>query len=774
MSNLEETNENNGISWPGQTMGIAKLGDRRDKVLDLALALDNYQIALNNEPTKGAPAFTSAERVVMLQKNRNDIQSHIQLLEQDNTALINAQSLQASTNSTFSSFDSNIDSALNSNNFQLMNEKVTKIVCYISNSGYHKDYISAVTLVTSPDDTEGDHPLGNQFNNTDRKQIYQLSSNDFLVGIDRISSSDASNKTLALVFYTSNNGSQGKVFPVGYKITKQQQSRHKEISMLKNNDTRGLVKADYDGCKRIAESQGLAMLSIENLGDQQKAYQTLSNNNQRYALVGARRMTKAPLYGDPDSMTLNGWKWDNGHSMSSKYWCPNEPNNWRHRTNDPFPKHGESRVEFIRRGDGGCMNDINYYSQRHCLVEKKVDNHKTQSVLAKPEFSIVGIDSLVNLEVREALQYVINTSSKDNLSEMKEYLSTLKDNYANSIIKDEDTISSNRKQIEMLKGLIKDIDSELAILNKLNDSMQDGFGNMNQIGNKFNNFISNIFSNIFSNNKNHIQEGMGNGHRDERWVDGTNELIEITKASLNEEMIATDRIEYEEERNYALELIAQKDNVLSNVLMDYMVNNTKGSNAEKVYEELNQENTDKLRQIKMNDYNTKTYAEYSNILKFVVLLITIMVPFLLMAKYEIINPNISKIIVVVLSFLGFIGVLYRMYRVSRKDNKDFDKDRIPYETNRKVKDRKLKVKLGDVGTGLTCIGEQCCTDGMAYDYDQNRCLTENLDDDLLESLNEYSKISEPFISSNADLVSFKTKILTDSLNNSSADKMFEQ
>ena len=115
-----------------------------------------------------------------------------------------------------------------------------------------------------------------------------------------------------------------------------------------------------------------------------------------------------------------------------------------------------------------------------------------------------------------------------------------------------------------------------------------------------------------------------------------------------------------------------------------------------------------------------------------------------------------------------------MYRVSRKDNKDFDKDRIPYETNRKVKDRKLKVKLGDVGTGLTCIGEQCCTDGMAYDYDQNRCLTENLDDDLLESLNEYSKISEPFISSNADLVSFKTKILTDSLNNSSADKMFEQ
>ena len=139
-----------------------------------------------------------------------------------------------------------------------------------------------------------------------------------------------------------------------------------------------------------------------------------------------------------------------------------------------------------------------------------------------------------------------------------------------------------------------------------------------------------------------------------------------------------------------------------------------------------------------------------------------------------------------------------MYRISKKDNKDFDKDMIPYDrkTAELMKEGKLKKKSGGGlgGFGITCIGEQCCTDGMLYDSTQNRCYatsenfgnffensinaknqveSEIIDNDLHESAKEFSFIKEPFLTSSADLASFKTKALVDSLNNSSADKMMK-
>ena len=94
-------------------------------------------------------------------------------------------------------------------------------------------------------------------------------------------------------------------------------------------------------------------------------------------------------------------------------------------------------------------------------------------------------------------------------------------------------------------------------------------------------------------------------------------LFRDTRQSVNDELGLQIELEYEENRNYMLELLAQKDQVLGNVLMDYMINDTEGSNAEQLYEIMNQENNDKLRKIKINDYYSKTYVEYSHILKII-------------------------------------------------------------------------------------------------------------------------------------------------------------
>lgn len=288
-----------------------------------------------------------------------------------------------------------------------------------------------------------------------------------------------------------------------------------------------------------------------------------------------------------------------------------------------------------------------------------------------------------------------------------------------------------------------------------------------------------------------MKEGNRNLHSP--FYDKVQRLLGETKQSVNMELAETDALEYTEERNYMLELISQKDNVLSNVLTDYIVNDTEGSNAEQVYEDLNQANNDKLRRIKMNDYTSKTYVEYSNILKFIVLLILIMIPILLLAKKGFIDSKLSMTIILVMSFFGFLYILHRLKVLYMKDNKDFGKYRIPFDPTKITGFKKKPSFTNNLGLGLTCVGEACCTDGMKYDNTKNRCLTEaenfenffdtannyeNENDTIVAGNNlhemsrEYTYIKEPFLSSDADLASLKTRALVESLNNSTANKMF--
>ena len=64
-----------------------------------------------------------------------------------------------------------------------------------------------------------------------------------------------------------------------------------------------------------------------------------------------------------------------------------------------------------------------------------------------------------------------------------------------------------------------------------------------------------------------------------------------------------------------------------------------------------------------------------------------------------------------------------------RDNINYDKIRIPYDRNaaQLEKDGTLIRKKNPLTSlTLTCVGQDCCDDGMLYDYAKNRCLmTEN-------------------------------------------------
>ena len=123
----------------------------------------------------------------------------------------------------------------------------------------------------------------------------------------------------------------------------------------------------------------------------------------------------------------------------------------------------------------------------------------------------------------------------------------------------------------------------------------------------------------------------------------------------------------------------------------------------------------------------KTYVEYSHILKTIILLVGIMIPFLILTKYDLLDKNISLTVVIIISFLGILYVLYRLYLLYMKDNINFDKDRIPYDRQAAelMKEGRIKQKAGIRGLGITCIGEQCCSDGMIYDSTKHQCFPMN-------------------------------------------------
>ena len=244
------------------------------------------------------------------------------------------------------------------------------------------------------------------------------------------------------------------------------------------------------------------------------------------------------------------------------------------------------------------------------------------------------------------------------------------------------------------------------------------------------------------------------------------------------------------------EFLAQRDTIMNNVLMDYMINNKEGSNIEQVYGKLNQEKNDKLRKTKIAAYYTKSFKEYIYLLKIVIFLIVLMIPILIFKRLEILDKSLTLLLVVTIITLGFLYISYRLYILYMRDSKDFDKFKIPFTrteaANLKSKGSRYSKDSPLKSLGITCIGEECCDASMVYDKLRDKCVaTENFGNyfENAQELNNQQKniIKEnnshedesnfAFLGGNANVIeNFRTKegikrdILLDSLKNSSITK----
>jgi uncharacterized membrane protein (DUF485 family) len=176
-------------------------------------------------------------------------------------------------------------------------------------------------------------------------------------------------------------------------------------------------------------------------------------------------------------------------------------------------------------------------------------------------------------------------------------------------------------------------------------------------------------------------------------------------------------------------LLAQKDTVASNILMDYMYKNEKGTNVQTVMDRVEQLNTDKKRKLEITTYYNKSREKYINILKVIVIACIIIVPLVIANKNNMLSNSIFMFLTVAIIFFTIIFIFSSLVDIYKRDNVEFDKYNIPYNREGVLLEKEgtlTRKKNPLTSLTLTCVGQDCCDGEMVYDKAKNKCIaTEN-------------------------------------------------
>lgn len=302
--------------------------------------------------------------------------------------------------------------------------------------------------------------------------------------------------------------------------------------------------------------------------------------------------------------------------------------------------------------------------------------------------------------------------------------------------------------------------------------------------------FNNIFNNIMTSS---FKEGLTNSDTQENLL---TKIISNISEFVNNNVQGVNKAIDIRKKFTDTELLMQDDNIMSNMLMDYLINEDEGTNVEKVYNKLNQEAHDKVRKIQINNYQTKLYKEYIFMLKIIIFVSLLIVPLLLLNKLELLSYSITIVIIIVLITLTALFIGHRIILLNSRDSINYDKFRMNFDRE----NAELLKKTGALyskksllsSLNLTCIGDDCCDVSMSYDNLRNKCILNENFNNIFEEItnvnrNNPNKINvihqndlhenkanfsnyEGFITGDKDTEKAKTELFINSLNKTTKDK----
>jgi hypothetical protein len=527
---------------------------------------------------------------------------------------------------------------------------------------------------------------------------------------------------------------------ISFYTNKNPEGAPPKVTIPASSENKATQKKKYyvDGTRRTwlqhkanAESQGAELACFENSAEISKMLGQLGNarfqNGGSFyiglyhpnALIPNNNKGGGQPYNVPANRNST-WKWVDGtpYNPNTTNWNGGEPNNWG---------PGENVGQMY---NNGRINDLTKTNKLAAIYQKKIitaiaktgrQSGKHISSFGKYGITYEPITSPDIHQKTNAESAVDNTY--DVIKDIEASAKTL-DTSIKEIDEAIAKITTNIEHIKSKRKLLNDLNSagdefldrratNQAIINERVAATQiQGFSNLD--GNFFSDHISNM------------REGFKEGSTGMGGAVGSTQTD--TDETTQNIMRGIQGLKDTEISNAISEYAIKKDNLFTNVLTDYMLNNEKQNDFENVYEKINQQNTDKMRKIEINTYYDKAYKEYINILQIIIFACVILVPIVIANKNSLLPNNITNILVVSIIFLTIIYIISKFMDIYMRDNKDFDKIQIPYdrEAVKKQASGELTRKNNLLSTfALTCIGADCCpgTSGaLIYDATKNRCV----------------------------------------------------
>ena len=584
----------------------------------------------------------------------------------------------------------NIDAALNSATYAQPNNKLEKMIGWANNT-----QITGLMFKWKDGyETMCGVKFGTEF-------VFNLNSNEFIVSYDIIS-----NKTgNAMYFYTTN----GRELIIKTNSYVPDNNEHTTDRIYIINKT----KAKWEWHRDNAKKMNRKFASVRNVEDNKKIAEILKREGTSAWLGGRRKPGKRGTSGGSDT-----WEWDDGTPWTFiQGWPSTEPNDCCGGEDylQAHPKRGGYEFGY------GNWNDlfpydlpgIYYYDIKRSLkIGRKAENG----------LQILGFNCN-NLSLVTDVQYINDDNKKDNFKQVKKdyqsEINRINSEQANYAIEYQD----NLNRLTNLKKLLRIINEKIDSLNTLNrNASTEGFTNISQSFNTLKNYFLNFF-NLFNYNKDNmiIQEGFNS-----QFIDSFNKVSQALAQNTQSELNAIDQIEYDERRNYLFELASKRDNILADQMIDYIVNNDRDntSNVENIYSKIKQQNNDNMRKIELNNYMNKVYKEYIYLLKIIIFAIVLIVPLVFLNKFGIFNYTLTMFFITFIIVVTVLYILYRMILLRFRDNYDYDKIRQTSRLHNEYRQNQTKNdRSGSLSNlKITCIGQECCTDGMLYDNTNKQCV----------------------------------------------------
>ena len=143
---------------------------------------------------------------------------------------------------------------------------------------------------------------------------------------------------------------------------------------------------------------------------------------------------------------------------------------------------------------------------------------------------------------------------------------------------------------------------------------------------------------------------------------------------------------------------------------------------------LEQERNNKIRLVEINNYFGDKYAEHAAIMKIIILILIPVIILTLLNKKSILPDKIFYVLVVIVALIGSYFFWKRFFSIIMRDNMNYQTYNWSFDRNNieegKYEEEDEEDDWGSNKLKMTCIGENCCSDGLIYDEEEDKCVTE--------------------------------------------------